>query len=229
MWDECNCARVKINLLLVIDICTSDVAICGLLSMIYLYKSLPLVHFWHHSFKLSSSKRNLEWTLWITTLWIKQTYVWIIPPTLLTHPRLTFHICKTTKVNGLWKLDKIMYTKHLAHLFDRMLLTNHYGLGILLGIRDRLFMRTCKIPTFLKNFILLKYSWFVIIQSLSCIRLCCNPIDCSLPTPLFLEFPRQEYWSGLLFLSPGDLNPGIKPTSFALQADFLPLSHQGRP
>ena len=47
--------------------------------------------------------------------------------------------------------------------------------------------------------------------------------------PLSMEFPRQEYWSGLLFLSPGDLNPGIKPTSFVLQADFLPLSHQGRP
>ena len=29
-----------------------------------------------------------------------------------------------------------------------------------------------------------------------------------------MEFPRQEYWSGLPFPSPGDLpNPGIKPTS----------------
>ena len=28
--------------------------------------------------------------------------------------------------------------------------------------------------------------------------------------PLSLEFPRQEYWSGLTFPSPGDLlNPGI--------------------
>ena len=65
-----------------------------------------------------------------------------------------------------------------------MLLTNHYVLGILLGIRDRIFMRTCKIPflkPFFKKFILLKYSWFVVIQSLSCIWLCCNPIDCILP------------------------------------------------
>ena len=30
--------------------------------------------------------------------------------------------------------------------------------------------------------------------------------------PLSAGFPRQEYWSGLPFLSPGDLpNPGIKP------------------
>ena len=31
---------------------------------------------------------------------------------------------------------------------------------------------------------------------------------------LSMKFPRQEYWSGLPFLSPGDLpDPGIKPTS----------------
>ena len=46
--------------------------------------------------------------------------------------------------------------------------------------------------------------------------------------PLFLEFSRQEYWSGLPFPSPGDHpDPGIEPTSPALQADSLPLSHQG--
>jgi len=32
--------------------------------------------------------------------------------------------------------------------------------------------------------------------------------------PLFVGFPRQEYWSGFPFPSPGDLpNPGIKPAS----------------
>ena len=41
-------------------------------------------------------------------------------------------------------------------------------------------------------------------------------------TPLSLGIPRQEYWSGWPFLSPGDLPyPGIKPTSAALQADSL--------
>ena len=41
--------------------------------------------------------------------------------------------------------------------------------------------------------------------------------------PLPMGFPRQEYWSGLPFLSPGNLpNPGIKPLSPALQADSLP-------
>ena len=37
-------------------------------------------------------------------------------------------------------------------------------------------------------------------------------------------FPRQEYWSGLLFSSPVDLpDTRIKPTFPALQVDFLPL------
>ena len=37
-----------------------------------------------------------------------------------------------------------------------------------------------------------------------------------------MGFPRQEYWSGLPF-PPGDLpDPGIKPSSPALQADSLP-------
>ena len=43
-----------------------------------------------------------------------------------------------------------------------------------------------------------------------------------------MEFSRQEHWSGLPFLSPGDLpNLGIEPRSPELQADSLPLSHQG--
>ena len=42
--------------------------------------------------------------------------------------------------------------------------------------------------------------------------------------------PRQEYWSGLPFPPSGGFpNPGIEPTSPALQADSLPLSHLGEP
>ena len=39
-------------------------------------------------------------------------------------------------------------------------------------------------------------------------------------SPLSMGFSGQEYWSGLPFLSPGDLpNLGIEPGSPALQAD----------
>ena len=51
--------------------------------------------------------------------------------------------------------------------------------------------------------------------------------------PLFVEFSRQEYWSGLPCPPPGYLpNPGIEsktPASPAWQADTLPLSHWGSP
>ena len=51
--------------------------------------------------------------------------------------------------------------------------------------------------------------------------------------PLSMGFSRQEYWSGLLFPSPGHLpGSGIEPTSpvsLALQADSLPAETLGKP
>ena len=48
--------------------------------------------------------------------------------------------------------------------------------------------------------------------------------------PLPTGFPRQEYWSGLLFLSPGDLpNPGIEFTSPALAGRFFTIEPPGKP
>ena len=48
--------------------------------------------------------------------------------------------------------------------------------------------------------------------------------------PLFMEFPRQEYWNGLPFPSPGDLpDLGIEPGSPTLQADSLPSEPPGKP
>ena len=45
-----------------------------------------------------------------------------------------------------------------------------------------------------------------------------------------MEFSRQEYWSGLLFPSPGDLPyPRIKPRPPALQADALPSEPPAKP
>jgi len=41
-----------------------------------------------------------------------------------------------------------------------------------------------------------------------------------------MGFPRQEYWSGLLFPSPGNLpDPEIELTSPAQQVDSSPLNH----
>ena len=53
------------------------------------------------------------------------------------------------------------------------------------------------------------------------------------PAPLSMGLPRQGYWSGLSFPTPGDLlDLGIEPSAPeapALPADSSPLSHLGRP
>ena len=44
---------------------------------------------------------------------------------------------------------------------------------------------------------------------------------------LSMEFSKQDHWSGLPFLTPGDLpDPRFRSGSPAWQADSLPLSHQ---
>ena len=57
-----------------------------------------------------------------------------------------------------------------------------------------------------------------------------TPRTVALQAPLSMEFSRQEYWSGLLFPSPGDLpDPGIDPRPPTLQADSLPSEPPGKP
>ena len=60
-------------------------------------------------------------------------------------------------------------------------------------------------------------------QSLSCVQLFVTPWTVAHQAPLSMDFPRQEYWSGLPLPFPVDLpDPGIKPGSPALQVDSLP-------
>ena len=48
--------------------------------------------------------------------------------------------------------------------------------------------------------------------SKSCLTFFLTPQTVIHQAPLSMGFPRQEYWSGLPFPSPGDLpNPGIQP------------------
>ena len=68
-------------------------------------------------------------------------------------------------------------------------------------------------------------------QSLSHVLLFATPWTVDHKAPLSMGLPRQEYWSGLPFPSPGDLpGPGIEPVPHGLlhwQMDSLPLSHVG--
>ena len=57
------------------------------------------------------------------------------------------------------------------------------------------------------------------VKLLSCVQLFETPWTIACHTPLYMGFPKQEYWSGLPFPSPGDLlDPEIKAGSPALQA-----------
>ena len=59
-------------------------------------------------------------------------------------------------------------------------------------------------------------------QSLSHVCLFATPYTVAHQAPLSCGFPRQEYWSGLPCLLPGDLPcPGIKPRSPSLQGYSL--------
>ena len=79
----------------------------------------------------------------------------------------------------------------------------------------------------------------VIIESSKCFLNCCRclvaksyltllRVTCQ--APLSVGFPRQEYWSGLPFPSPGDLpNTGIEPASPALASGFFITSYRESP
>ena len=62
---------------------------------------------------------------------------------------------------------------------------------------------------------------------------CLTPWAAARQAPLSMEFPRQAYWSGLPFPSPGDLpDPRTEPASLASpawQVDPLPLVLPGKP
>ena len=67
------------------------------------------------------------------------------------------------------------------------------------------------------------------VKSLSRVRLFATPWTIAHQAPPSVGFSRQEYWSGLLFPSPGGLpNPGMEPRFPALQTDGLPSEPPGK-
>ena len=70
-------------------------------------------------------------------------------------------------------------------------------------------------------------------QLLSWVQLFVTPWTVAHQAPLFMAFPRGEYWSGLPFPSPGDLpNAGIKPqspVSPSLVGGFFTTEPPGKP
>ena len=57
-----------------------------------------------------------------------------------------------------------------------------------------------------------------------------TPWTVACQVPLSIEFPKQEYWSGLSFPSSGDLpDPGIEHVSSAETGRFFTLEPPGKP
>ena len=60
------------------------------------------------------------------------------------------------------------------------------------------------------------------VKSLSRVRLFATPWTVAHQALPSMGFSRQEYWSGVPFLSPGDLpDPGTQPASLALADGFF--------
>ena len=88
-------------------------------------------------------------------------------------------------------------------------------------------MGYCNVISLLSSVDILKVK--VKMKSLSPVRLFATPWTVAYQAPQFMEFSRQEYWSGLPFPSPWDLpDPGIELRSPALQADTLPSEPPGK-
>ena len=65
---------------------------------------------------------------------------------------------------------------------------------------------------------------------LSRIRLFVTPWTVANQAPLSMGFPRQEYWGGVPFPSPGNFpDPGIEPMSPALAGGFFTIEAPGKP
>jgi len=77
---------------------------------------------------------------------------------------------------------------------------------------NRQCMKNCDV-TFIMNWDFM-YPLSLQAQSLSHVWLFVTPWPVANKVPLPMEFPRQQYWSGLSFPSPGDIpDPGIKSVS----------------
>ena len=68
------------------------------------------------------------------------------------------------------------------------------------------------------------------VQSLSCVRLFGIPWTVAHQAAMFMGLPKQQYWSGLPFPSPGALpDPGIEPRFPTLQVDSFPSEPPEKP
>ena len=68
-----------------------------------------------------------------------------------------------------------------------------------------------------------------VLSQFSCVQFFATLWTAARQTPLSMGFSRQEYWSGLPFLPPGDLpDPGIEPVCPTLTGGFFLAESPGK-
>ena len=76
----------------------------------------------------------------------------------------------------------------------------------------------------------ISYCCMCVLSHFSHVQLLATLWTVACQAPLSMGFSRRKYWRGVPFLSPRNLpDPGIEPTSPALQADSLPIQPLGKP
>ena len=136
-----------------------------------------------------------------------------------------------SSVSGFFHLATLLHVSNLPS-FSRMSCMNNHGLFVHLLVRDLGFLVwwvwwTEQLWTVLYMFCVHTRACML---SHSVVSDSANPWTVAPQAPLSLGFPRQEYWSGLPFSSPGDCpEPGIKPASPALAGRFFTAEPPGKP
>ena len=154
---------------------------------------------------------------WIQGLWAKDR--WTVP---LTRVSLSFLTCTDPSKHLFWVL---FFLKRVSKLSKSQAPTKP---GLALTPESHYYFVATSDKSMLTH-LLYNLKRLCMLSRFSQVRFC-DPVDCSLPVPLSTGFSQQENWSRLPCPPPEDLpDPGIEPTSPALQAEFLLLSYQGSP
>ena len=160
--------------------------------------------------KLPYSQLVIQWKcLWWKPLW--QTY-------LLAKYQTWYFFLLHWGVTSI-ELNKALTLKCSEHSIN----VRHYSLVFCLNYFFWKLSSSLGWNYFLLTFLV----WWHLVAQL-CLTLY-DPMTITYQAPLSMGFPRQEYWSGLPFPSPGDLpNPGIEPMSPALACGFFTPEPPGK-
>ena len=110
---------------------------------------------------------------------------------------------------GMARIKKVKQWQRLSRMSR-----HHYPHALLMGKQNG----AAALDDILVISWMIKHRFTIVkVKSLSCVWLFATPWTVAYQDPQSMGFSRQEYWSGLSFLSPGDLpDPGIEPRPPAL-------------